>query len=124
MKKVRGQMADEHYTTVNTQTGEIHKLLPEYIHMSTRPAIGLTFYEAFKDEIIESDFVLVKGKKRKTPRYYDKQLEKKNPQLLEDIKFLRAQSAHERRADSTDDRLAVREQVKLATIKPLKRDLQ
>jgi len=124
MKKVRGQMADEHYTTVNTQTGEIHKLLPEYIHMSTRPAIGLTFYEAFKDEIIESDFVLVKGKKRKTPRYYDKQLEKKNPQLLEDIKFLRAQSAHERRADSTDDRLAVREQVKLATIKPLKRELQ
>lgn len=123
MKKVRGQLADEHYKAVNIKTGEIHQLLPEYIHMSTRPAIGLTFYEAFSDEIHESDFVLVKGKKRKTPRYYDKQLEKKDPDRLEGLKHLRTIKAQERRHDSTDERLAVREQVKLATIKPLKRDL-
>jgi len=123
MKKVRGQMADEHYKNVDTRTGEIIPILPEYIHMSTRPAIGLNFYEKFKDEITQSDFVLVKGKKRKTPRYYDKRLEQENPELHEDIKFLRTQKALTRKADNTDERLAVREEVKLATIKPLKRNL-
>nr|QJB19782.1 MAG: replication initiator protein [Microvirus sp.] len=124
MKKVNGQLAQDHYKNVDTKTGEIHQLLPEYIHMSTRPAIGLTFYEAFKDEIIQSDFVLVRGKKRKTPRYYDKQLEKENPDLLEDLKYLRSVKAKQRSADNTDERLAVREQVKLASIKPLKRTME
>lgn len=123
MKKVTGQMAKDHYTTVNTTTGEVYDLLPEYIHMSTRPAIGLNFYEKFKDEIIKSDFVLVKGKKRKTPRYYDKRLEKQNPFLYEETKFLRAEKALLRSSDSTPERLAVREEVKLATIKPLTRNL-
>lgn len=123
MKKITGQMAKDHYRTVNTHTGEVFDLLPEYIHMSTRPAIGLNFYEKFKDEITQSDFVLVKGKKRKTPRYYDKRLEKENPFLLEDLKFLRAEKAQLRSQDSTPERLAVREEVKLATIKPLSRNL-
>nr|QJB19390.1 MAG: replication initiator protein [Microvirus sp.] len=123
MKKVTGDLAEDHYRVVDTTTGEIHQLLPEYIHMSTRPAIGLSFYEKFSDEIHRSDFVLVKGKKRKTPRYYDKQLEKTNPDLLEELKYLRTVKAAERRQDNTDERLAVREEVKLATIKPLKRDM-
>jgi hypothetical protein len=123
MKKVTGQLAQDHYRVVDTTTGEIHQLLPEYIHMSTRPAIGLSFYEKFHKEIHQSDFVLVKGKKRKTPRYYDKQLEKKDPDLLEELKYLRTVKAAERRQDNTDERLAVREEVKLATIKPLKRGM-
>lgn len=124
MKKVNGQLAEDHYKTVDTKNGEIYQLLPEYIHMSTRPAIGLTFYEKFQNEILQSDCVIVHGKKRKTPRYYDKQLAKENPELLEDLKYLRSVKARERAADNTDERLAVREQVKLATIKPLKRDLE
>lgn len=123
MKKVRGQLAEEHYKNVDTKTGEIIPILPEYIHMSTRPAIGLNFYEKFKDEIIQSDFVLVKGKKRKTPRYYDKRLKQENPDLYEEIKFVRSQKALDRKADNTDQRLADREEVKLASIKPLKRNL-
>jgi len=123
MKKVRGQLATEHYKTVNTTTGEIHQILPEYIHMSTRPAIGLTFYEKFKNEITQSDFVLVKGKKRKTPRYYDKRLEREDPFLHEDLKFIRSEKAKLRSEDSTPERLAVREEVKKATIKSLTRDL-
>ena len=116
-------MAADHYRTVNTETGEVHDLLPEYIHMSTRPAIGLNFYEKFKNEITQSDFVLVKGKKRKTPRYYDKRLAVENPFLHEDLKFIRAEKAQLRAQDSTPERLAVREEVKRAAIKPLTRNL-
>lgn len=123
MKKITGQMAADHYRTVNTETGEVHDLLPEYIHMSTRPAIGLNFYEKFKNEITQSDFVLVKGKKRKTPRYYDKRLAVENPFLHEDLKFIRAEKAQLRAQDSTPERLAVREEVKRAAIKPLTRNL-
>lgn len=123
MKKITGQLAGEHYKNVDTKTGEIVSILPEYIHMSTRPAIGLNFYEKYKDEITQSDFVVVKGKKRKTPRYYDKRLEKENPERHEDVKFLRSQNALKRAADNTDERLAIREEVKRATISPLKRNL-
>lgn len=121
MKKVRGDRALEHYQTVNRITGEITPILPEYAHMSTRPAIGLTFYEKFKGEIHIQDSVLINGKKRKTPRYYDKQLDKTDPLRLEELKFIRAEKAATRASDSTPARLAVREEFKKERIKNLTR---
>lgn len=123
MKKVTGELAEEHYRVVNTTTGEVHDLLPEYINMSTRPAIGRNFYEKFKDEIIRQDSILIRGKKRKVPRYYDKLTGKEDPYLLEELKYLRSEQAKSRADDNTDARLAVREEVKKAQIKTLKRTL-
>lgn len=123
MKKVTGDQAPEHYTRVDTRTGEIHNLLPEYINMSTRPAIGRNFYEKFSNEITAQDSILIKGRKQKVPRYYDKLLEREDPFLLEEKKAIRAELAHQRRHDNTPERLAVKEQVKKAQISQLKRDL-
>lgn len=123
MKKITGQMADDHYTRVNEKTGEIYKLVPEYINMSTKPAIGMAFFDKFQKEILKDDSVIVKGKKRKVPKAYDRKIGKTDPILLEDIKYARSEKARERATDNTDERLRVREEVKKAQINPLKRDL-
>lgn len=121
MKKVRGEQAELHYTRPDPQTGELISITPEYIHMSLKPAIGATFYDKFAKEIHGQDSVLIKGSKRKVPRYYDKKLDAQNPERLEELKFLRAEKAKSRAADSTDDRLAVREQFKIERTKGLQR---
>lgn len=121
MKKVRGEQAEHHYARPNQETGEMIPIVPEYINMSLKPAIGATFYEKFAKEIHGQDSVLIKGAKRKVPRYYDKKLSEENPDRLEELKFLRAEKAKTRAADSTDDRLAVREQFKIERTKGLQR---
>lgn len=123
MKKITGTMAESHYERVNKTTGELYQLLPEYINMSTKPAIGRNFYEKYSDEINTQDSILIKGQKRKVPRYYDKLLEREDPFLLEELKYIRAEQAHERRFDNTAERLEVRRQVKESQISTLKRTL-
>ena len=106
-KKVNGQDADEHY--VNEDTGEIRK--PEYTKASNRPGIGKTWFEQYgMTDCFPQDFIVVDGKKYTVPRYYDKLLERENPQLLEAIKQRRIMRAQAQDPEHThSDRLAARE---------------
>lgn len=122
MKKVTGDQAKDHYERVDPKTGEIYQLPPEYIHMSTRPAIGRNFYEKHKKQIHTQDSVVIKGKLQKVPRYYDKQLEKEDPEHLEWLKHIRQQRAHENRLDNTRERLAVKEEIKISRTNMLGRN--
>jgi hypothetical protein len=65
---------------------------PEYITMSQ--GIGKQWYEKFKADTYK-DYVNVNFKKAKIPRYYDKQLEKEQPEKLEEIKEKRKAKAIE-----------------------------
>lgn len=121
-KKVRGEAAPLYYTRVNKETGELEPIEHEYARMSLKPGIGATFYEKYKGEIHNQDSVIVKQQKRKVPRYYDKQLEKFDPFSLEELKFLRSEKAQTRAADSTPDRLLVREEFKKERTKSLLRN--
>lgn len=121
MKKITGDAAELHYTRLNPETGELIPILPEYTNMSLKPAIGLTFYEKYHKEIHTQDSVIINGRLRKTPRYYDKQLDKKDPFRLEDIKYERTLKAKDREVDNTPERLAVREEFKKERIKNLVR---
>ena len=47
MKKVTGDPAEDHYRGVNSETGELTRLLPEYTTMSRRPGIAREWYERF-----------------------------------------------------------------------------
>jgi len=123
MKKIVGEQAKEHYQRIDPLTGEVHDLLPEYVNMSTRPGIGHGFFHKFKDELISQDSVLVKGRKVKLPKYYDKLIDKEDPYQLEMMKFDRSTKANERKENNTPERLAVREEVKHAQIRQLKRTL-
>lgn len=123
MKKIVGEMAKEHYQHIVPETGEVFDRLPEYVNMSTRPGIGHGFFEKFKSELIRQDSVLVKGKKVKLPKYYDRLIDREDPYQLEELKYLRTLQAEERKENNTPERLAVREEVKQAQIRQLKRTL-
>lgn len=121
LKKVTGQLADEHYKRVNTETGEIYNLQPEYITCSN--GIGLKFYEMHKDQLYHRDSAILRGKEVPLPKYYDRKLEAQNPLLLEQIKLKRKRRALKFKEHNTRERLLVRETIKKAQTSLLKRNL-
>jgi len=123
MKKINGDDAEEHYTTVD-KYGEIHHIRPEYITMSRRPGLGYEWFQKYKNDLYPSDQVVINGMKYTVPRYYDKLLEKEDPLMLEEMKILRIDRAEKNKDNSTDERLAVREQCKSAQLRRLQRPLE
>jgi hypothetical protein len=70
-------------------TQEIITLKKEYATMSRRPGIGKTWFDKQYTDAYPSDFITIKGRKMRPPKYYDKQYEKltkDQPHLMEQIK--------------------------------------
>lgn len=124
LKKVTGSNAAFRYAGVDEMTGEeLPDLKPEYCSMSRRPGLGAKWIERYMDETYHTDTILSRGQKSQPPKFYDRELEKLNPELLQQIKDRRASKALRRAADSTPDRLRVREQCVKNKIKRLTREL-
>ncbi len=69
------------------QNQQVKGRTPEYLTMSRRPGIGKPWLEKWISDVYPSDEIITKsGKKLRPPRYYDNQLEKKQPKLLKKIK--------------------------------------
>ncbi len=74
--------------------------IPEYRTMSRRPGIGKTWLEKYINDVYPMDEVITNnGNKLRPPQYYDQQLEKQNPQLLQELKI-------QRRAKLTPEKLS------------------
>lgn len=99
IKKVNGPMAAGHYGQRS----------PEFAVMSLKPGIGAEWYERNKSDVYPSDFVVLQGKKRSPPRFYDDRLAAADPVQLEEIKSLRLKKALKHRANQTPSRLKVRQ---------------
>ncbi len=123
MKKINGNRKQSHYETTDETTGEIIDLEPEYNTMSRRPGIGKDWYGLYSTDVFPKDFVTSKGKKHKPPKYYDSLYELYNPLEFEKIKAERKRQIELNEKDSTPKRLADREEVKLAQISKLTRQL-
>lgn len=123
LKKVTGDRAESHYRGINPVTGEIFNRIPEYCDMSRRPGIGKGWFDEFQTDVYPSDEFVSRGYATKPPRYFDKLLEREDPNTLQAIKRARIRNAKARASDSTPDRLAVRKQVKEAQISTLKRSI-
>lgn len=124
LKKVTGPDAAFAYSGVDEMTGEeLPDLKPEYCSMSRRPGLGAAWIEKYMDETYYTDTIMSRGHKSQPPKFYDQELEKQNPELLKQVKGRRALKARRRAADSTPDRLRVREQCVKNKIKTLTRDL-
>lgn len=119
LKKVTGELADEHYKYVDPDTGEVSQLEPEFAHMSLKPGIGGVWFDRFKDDLSE-DYVVINGKKCKPPRYFDKLLRRVDPEKYNDVKEAREYRGYLSRADNTYARLEVKEHVKRAALSKLK----
>lgn len=109
MKKVTGDMADEHYKMVDLETGEFIWRQPEFCHMSLKPGIGATWFEKFGSEVTDGDYVVIRGTKMRPPKYYDRKFDESNAFDAEYRDFVRQERALRRAADNSRERLVVRE---------------
>lgn len=124
LKKVTGDAAKEHYQRIDQSTGEVIQLKPEYTTMSRRPGVGHAFYQQYKNDIYPSDEIIDNHfNKVPIPKYYDRLLQKEQPEILEHIKEERKQKSKPFRKDQTKERLNTREKCVLARLKQQKREL-
>ena len=115
LKKINGDLADEHYKRFDPETGEIYWLKPEYIVWSN--GIGRSCFERFGSDVFPADRCVVKGKPQKPPKYYDRLYEADNPEDMKRIKEERSARALKHKQDSTPRRLRDREEVSKARAK-------
>lgn len=121
LKKVNGKRAEDHYTRIHPLTGELSRVHPEFIAMSTCPGIGRTWYDEFSGDTFPSDYVVINGQKRPVPRYYTKQLEEAQREKLARERKARAEKHSD---NNTPERLAVREESQTLKVAKLKRELE
>lgn len=125
-KKITGDQAAGWYQKIDPCTGEIHDVSPEFLLVSTRPALGKRWFEKFHPDIYPCGYVLVDGKKVLIPRYYKKLNQRRDAAQMLEIKkenFKQAVSP-KNMWNSTPSRLAVRETVKKAALSQLKREIK
>lgn len=123
MKKISGDLADDHYQKIDAVTGEITKCVPEYTNMSLKPGIGACWLDQYQADVYPHDFVVINGKKVRPPRAYDRTWELLYPEEMALIKARRRRLAGEHSSNNSDSRLRVREKVQEAKVKQLKRTL-
>lgn len=115
--KITGKAAEKHYERVDSETGEIIQLVPEFANMSRRPGIASEWYEKFQSDIHapgQMKSAVVKGREIKIPKYYDRLLEKQSESEMKELKLLRKRVASKYKADQTPERLKVREECAIA----------
>lgn len=122
MKKVTGDLAEDHYAVLDVSTGEIGARVAEFNRMSLRPGIGAEWLSRFHSDVYPEGMVVVNGVKARAPRYYDKKFEGADPDGYAEMLFRREGELDP--GEQTDARLSVREQVAQARISQLKRGLK
>ena len=91
--------------------------------MSRNPGIAKDWYDKYHTDVFPQDYVIHQGRKVKTPKYYDNQLEKLDPQELDYIKYLRQERAKAHAENNTPERLNTRERLQLHKLNKLERTL-
>ena len=125
LKKRTGPQAEKHYLVdvVDPETGEItrHQRTPEYSTGSN--GLGEKWLERYHEDVYPHGYVVVNnGNLSRPPRYYDKWMEKRDKQVLCDLRKARRDYSRRHAEDSTPERLDVREAVATARqkLKPRK----
>jgi hypothetical protein len=147
-KKITGKAADSHYEHVDAD-GVVSWRTPEFSHMSLKPGIAYGWIKKYMADVYPHDYVILKGKKRTPPRYYDRMYERfdvkdsrlvidydpiKNTSsnfvyseefspLLDALKMNRSLQAREFLLDNTPERRKDKELVTLANFSKYSRSL-
>lgn len=126
-KKITGDMAKDHYTVILLD-GRMVEIEPEFAMMSLGrnrgDGIGAKHFDKYRDEIYPEDECVIRGKRSKPPRYYDKLLEETDVDLYEEVKRNREDFAEMRKSEETLSRRTQRRIVKEAQVSQLIRPLE
>jgi hypothetical protein len=119
-----GMTAKDHYTYCDLSTGELIERKPEFNKMSLKPGIGANWLKQYLPDVYPNDFVEVRGKKAKPPKYYDNIYKKLAPFEFDDLQYERHLKALEKdRSEYEPERMKTKETVAKAKIRKLKRNL-
>lgn len=121
LKRVIGSRAPEYYNFPHPVTGVVYPVLPEFALMSRRPGIGSGWFDRYHMDYFPSDFCVVDGQKRNVPRFYVSKLADVSRLSLKQKRNMAART-EQRLANSTPERLAVREEVDRLRQEKLKKD--
>lgn len=124
LKKQLGPDAAKHYETADPETGEIYEHAPEFTTMSLKPGIGAEWLQKYRTDVYDFDFVVIKGKKMKPPKYYDRVIEVEYPSDYKKIRRQRILGAKLHTEDQTPARLRDREICTEARLRQLPRNLE
>lgn len=103
LKKITGDKAYDHYRDRK----------PEYVTMSRRPGIGREWYTKFADDLYNHDRCVVRdGFLARPPKYYDRLYEIDEPYIFRDLKSARKDRAIAMASEHTDDRRAVKAEIR------------
>lgn len=125
------------YVRHHPVTGDVVRCAPEFRTMSG--GLGSTWFHKYKSSVFPSDFLVVDGRQYPVPRYYQKLLEKeaqpvtrhlpaydltiKTDEYSELKRRKRSRRKPEHRANSTPERLKVREEIHDLKLKRRKQSL-
>lgn len=97
------------YELICKKTGDLISREPEFSHMSRNPGLGKAFYEKYKRQIINNDYVVVNDKRMRVPKYYDYLCQEADKQLLDENKRKRREAAKKYAPELSPERLRARE---------------
>lgn len=90
--------------------------------MSRRPGIAANWFHKFQTDVYPADYVVLRGKKMKPPRYYDYLYELQGDDI-EFVKYKRIDDAKLNVDNNTPERLNIRREVQELRLSQLKRTL-
>jgi len=124
-KKLYGQALKNLTERVDSLTGECVTVKPELASMSrggrTGKGIGHGWWTEYRSDVFPDDFVVIKGKKVPTPRYYSQLLKLEDEPAYNAVLEERKRKAEKRAADNTPERRKVKAQVTKGRVNMKKR---
>ena len=114
----------QNYERMDESTGEVWTVEKEYCDMSrggkNGRGIGASYLDRYGSEVYTHDSIIINGKEVTPPEYYIRQAP---DEISERIKYARKVRAEIHAADRTLARLRVREEVKTAATRTLRRPI-
>ena len=99
------------YTMKSISKEALEGRRPPFLTMSRRPGIGAKWFERYHKDVFPNDFcVNDSGKQVPVPRYYDKLMERMDPEAMAEVSAERVRSAQ--LAASSEDRSPARMKVR------------
>lgn len=113
MKKVNGRRKAAHYgRVIDMKTGEERYIRkPEFMSCSRRPGLAAAWLERNKDQVYPRDEIISRGRRVRPPAFYDRRIERENPEMFEEVKEKRRLEGRRYIEDNTKERLKTREEI-------------